>query len=129
MNSISAISLLQADDVEQLNTLIIEGIRDKKGKNIVQLDLRNLGDAPADFFIICEGDSNTHIRAISDSVYKRVKEGLHTTPSHIEGTFNARWILMDYFNTIVHVFYPETRHFYDLEQLWGDAHITEFSEM
>lgn len=114
---------------EQLNHAIIEGIRDKKGKNIVQLDLRRLDDAPADFFIICEGDSNTHIKAISDSIYKRVKDELNTMPSHTEGTTNARWVLMDYFNTIVHVFYPETRQFYDLEQLWSDARATEFAEI
>lgn len=114
---------------EQLNHAIIEGIRDKKGKNIVQLDLRRLDDAPADFFIICEGDSNTHIKAISDSIYKRVKDELNTIPSHTEGTTNARWVLMDYFNTIVHVFYPETRQFYDLEQLWSDARATEFAEL
>jgi ribosome-associated protein len=114
---------------EQLNELIIEGIRDKKGKNIVRLDLRKLGDAPADFFIICEGDSSTHIKAISDSIYKKVKEALQTMPSHTEGSLNARWVLMDYFNTIVHVFYPETRHFYDLEQLWSDADLTEFADV
>lgn len=114
---------------EELNHAIIEGIRDKKGKNIIQLDLRRLDDAPADFFIICEGDSNTHIKAISDSIYKKVKEELHTMPSHTEGSSNARWVLMDYFNTIVHVFYPETREFYDLEQLWSDAKATEFAEV
>lgn len=115
--------------IEQLNHFIVEGIRDKKGKNIVQLDLRRLGDAPADFFIICEGDSSTHIKAISDSIYKKVKEALLTMPSHTEGTLNARWVLMDYFNTIVHVFYPETREFYDIERLWGDAEMTEFADV
>jgi len=131
LNSTTAIRQHPSRDLytEQLNELIIEGIRDKKGKNIVQLDLRNLGDAPADFFIICEGDSSTHIKAISDSIYKKVKEALHAMPSHTEGSLNARWVLMDYFNTIVHVFYPETRHFYDLEQLWGDAEITEFASV
>lgn len=114
---------------EKLNHLIIEGIRDKKGKNILQLDLRRLEDAPADFFIICEGDSNTHIKAISDSIYKKVKDELQTSPSHIEGSSNARWVLMDYFNTVVHVFYPETREFYDIEQLWSDAQTTEFAEI
>ena len=114
---------------EELNHAIIEGIRDKKGKNIIQLDLRRLDDAPADFFIICEGDSNTHIKAISDSIYKKVKEELHTMPSHTEGSSNARWVLMDYFNTVAHVFYPETRQFYDLEQLWSDAKATEFAEV
>jgi ribosome-associated protein len=113
----------------QLNNLIVEGIRDKKGKNIVQLDLRKLGDAPADFFIICEGDSNTHVKAITDSIFKKVKEELYTAPSHTEGSGNSKWILMDYFNTVVHVFHPETRHFYELEQLWSDADVTEFGEI
>ncbi len=114
---------------EKLNHMIVEGIRDKKGKNILQLDLRKLGDAPADFFIICEGDSNTHVKAISDSVYKKVKDEMQTMPTHTEGSSNARWILMDYFNTVVHVFYPETRQFYELENLWSDADVTEFGEI
>jgi ribosome-associated protein len=115
--------------IENLNHLIVEGIRDKKGKNIIQLDLRKLGDAPADFFIICEGDSNTHIKAISDSIYKRVKDELEASPSHTEGSTGATWVLMDYFNTVVHVFHPETRQFYELENLWSDADITEFGEV
>ncbi len=116
-------------DSEKLNHLIVEGIRDKKGKNIIQLDLRKLGDAPADFFIICEGDSNTHVKAISDNIYKKVKEEMYTMPSHMEGSTNAKWILMDYFNTVVHVFYPETRQFYEIENLWSDAEATEFAEV
>ena len=116
-------------DSEKLNHLIVEGIRDKKGKNIIQLDLRKLGDAPADYFIICEGDSNTHVKAISDSIYKKVKEEMHTMPSHTEGSTTAKWILMDYFNTVVHVFYPETRQFYEIENLWSDAEATEFAEV
>jgi ribosome-associated protein len=113
---------------EQLNHIIVEGIRDKKGKNIVQLDLRKLGDAPADFFIICEGDSNTHIKAITDSIHKKVKEELQTHPTHVEGSGN-KWILMDYFDVVVHVFYPETRQFYEIENLWSDAEVTEFAEI
>ncbi len=97
--------------LEQLNHAIVEGIRDKKGKKIVQLDLRKLGDAPADFFIICEGDSNTHVKAITDSIHKKVKEELETAPSHTEGSSNSKWILMDYFNTVVHVFHPEHETF------------------
>ena len=115
--------------LEQLNHAIVEGIRDKKGKKIVQLDLRKLGDAPADFFIICEGDSNTHVKAITDSIHKKVKEELETAPSHTEGSSNSKWILMDYFNTVVHVFHPETRDFYELEHLWSDAKVTEFGEV
>lgn len=115
--------------LEILNHTIIEGIRDKKGKKIIQLDMRNIGEAPADFFIICEGDSNTHIKAITDSIYKKVKDDLSATPTHTEGSGNSRWILMDYFNTVVHVFYPETREFYELEHLWSDAEVTEFGEV
>lgn len=114
---------------EQINQIIIEGIRDKKGKHIVQLDLRKLGDAPADFFIICEGDSNVHVKAISDSVYKKVKEEAFSMPAHVEGSQSAKWVLMDYFNTIVHVFHPETREFYDIENLWSDAKMTEFADV
>lgn len=115
--------------LENLNHAIVEGIRDKKGKNIIQLDLRKLGDAPADFFIICEGDSNTHVKAISDSVFKKVKDEVQTAPFHTEGSNDAKWVLMDYFNTVVHVFYPETRHFYELENLWSDADVTEYGDI
>lgn len=114
--------------LEQLNHAIVEGIRDKKGKKIVQLDLRKL-DGPADFFIICEGDSNTHVKAITDSIHRKVKEELETAPSHTEGSSNSKWVLMDYFNTVVHVFHPETRDFYELEHLWSDAKVTEFGEV
>jgi ribosome-associated protein len=116
-------------DTETLNQWIIEGIRDRKGKNIVMLDLRHLDDAPTDFFVICEGDSNVHVKSIADGVYSRVKEELFSTPVHTEGSMNARWVLMDYFNTVVHVFYPETRMFYELENLWSDAKVTEFADI
>jgi ribosome-associated protein len=122
-------TLKRQDSPANLAQWIIEGIRDKKGKHIVQLDMRKLDDAPADFFIICEGDSNVHVKAISDGVYGRVKEELGLMPAHTEGSMNARWILMDYFNVVVHVFYPETREFYDLEQLWSDAVTTEYADL
>ena len=117
------------NDVETLNNRIIEGIREKKGKNIVQLDLRHLEDAPAEFFIICEGDSNVHVKSISDSVYNNVRDEIQTRPDHVEGSSGARWVLMDYFNTVVHVFHPETREFYELEQLWSDAKVTEYADL
>ena len=84
---------------------------------------------PADFFVICEGDSNVHVKSISDGVHKRVKEETGANPVHMEGSMNARWVLMDYFSTVVHVFYPETRLFYELEQLWSDAKVTEFADI
>ena len=115
--------------IEELNNLIIDSIQDIKGKNIVKLDLRKLGDSPTDFFIICEGDSNTQVKAISDNVYKRLKQELGQPPLHVEGTQNARWICMDFFYTIVHVFYREARAFYQLEDLWSDAKLTEYGNL
>lgn len=114
---------------EELNDLIIDSIQDIKGKNIVKLDLRYLEEAPTDFFIICEGESNTQVKAISDNIHRRVKKNGETTPSHIEGEKSALWVCIDYFSTVVHVFYRDTRAFYELEDLWGDAKFTEYSSM
>lgn len=114
---------------EGLNELIIDSIQDIKANNIVKLDLRQLEEAPADFFIICEGNSNTQVKAISDNVYKRVKQEGQVLPSHVEGTSNALWVCLDYFTTVVHIFYHETRSFYDLEDLWSDAKFTEYESL
>ncbi|MDC1283892.1 ribosome silencing factor [Saprospiraceae bacterium] len=116
-------------DTEELNPLIIDAIQDIKGKNIVSLDLRNLDEAPADFFIICEGDSTTQVSALAGNVIKRVKDELGVIPGNREGMINAKWVLVDYFNTVVHIFYPETRQFYDLEDLWNDAEIIEYTNL
>lgn len=114
---------------EALNALIIDSIQDIKGHNVVMLDLRHLTDAPTDFFIICTGDSNTQVKAIADNIYLRVKKEGYSLPSHFEGQENALWILLDYFTTVVHVFYKETREFYQLEDLWGDAIFTEYDNL
>ncbi len=115
--------------IEELNDLIIDSIQDIKGKQIVKLDLRELEEAPADFFIICEGDSNTQVKAISDNVHRRLKQEANVFPSHVEGEKNALWICLDYFNTVVHIFYKETRGFYELEALWSDAKFTEYDTL
>jgi ribosome-associated protein len=112
-----------------MNELIVDSIQDIKGKNVVKLDLRKLDEAPTDFFIICEGDSNTQVKAISDNVYKRVKEEAGQNPSHSEGKQNAQWICLDYFTTVVHIFYKDTRRFYELEELWSDAKFTEYENL
>lgn len=114
---------------QTLNDLIIDAIQDIKGKNIVKLDLRALDDAPADYFIICEGDSSTQVKAISENVGKKVKEKLGVQPAHTEGMDGSKWVLVDYFDTVVHVFYPETRSFYEIEELWGDAGITYYDNL
>lgn len=114
---------------EELNELIIDSIQDIKGKNITKLDLRKLEDAPTDFFIICEGDSTTQVKAISENIYKRLREEAGIKPSHIEGQRSAHWILLDYFTVVVHIFYPETRQFYELEEMWSDATFTEYQNL
>jgi len=119
----------KVQDENMIVDAIIDAIQDVKGKNIVKLDLRHIEDSPTNFFIICEGDSTTQIRAITDSISRKVRENLGVNPSRREGVDGAKWILVDYFNTVVHVFYPETREFYELEELWGDAKVTQYENI
>lgn len=114
---------------EEFNDLIVDAIQDVKGKEIVKLDLRGLAERPADFFIICSGESSTQIQAIAGSVYKRLKDDIGLLPGHYEGRQSVHWVLVDYFETVVHVFYPETREFYDIEELWNDADITRYEDI
>jgi len=114
---------------DELNDLIIDCITDIKGKRIVKLDLRSLADASTDYFIICEGDSSTQIRSIAENIHLRVKDEAGIRPSNLEGLHNARWVCLDYFSTVVHIFHRETRDFYGLEELWNDAKITEYENL
>ncbi len=113
----------------KLTELIVDSIQDIKGKNILRLDMRDLDDSPSDFFIICEGDSTTQVSAISQNIVKRLKEEEGLKPSHVEGKQSATWVLVDYFDVIVHVFYPEARRFYEIEDLWSDAKQTEYQNI
>jgi|TARA_B110000285_G_C14876935_1_gene491943 ribosome-associated protein len=110
---------------DDLISVIIKGIDDVKGENIQLLDLRDIENTVCDYFIICSGNSNTQVNAISGSVQKLVSKELKDKPWHIEGQGNSEWILMDYVNVAVHVFQKHIRDFYDIESLWGDAKITE----
>lgn len=121
-------ALISIED-QNLADIIIDAIRDIKGKKITKLDLTDIDDAPSDCFIICEGDSNTQVKALADNIYKKVSEETGLRPNHVEGTGNARWVLVDYFSTIVHIFHPETRAFYELEDLWSDAKITYYENL
>tara|TARA_B110000046_G_C13018097_1_gene409768 strand:- start:693 stop:1061 length:369 start_codon:yes stop_codon:yes gene_type:complete len=112
---------------DDLITVIIKGIDDVKGENIQLLDLRGIENTVCDYFIICSGNSNTQVNAISGSVQKVVSKELKDKPWHIEGQGNSEWVLMDYVNVVVHVFQKHVRDFYDIESLWGDAKITEIN--
>ncbi|MDP5106270.1 ribosome silencing factor [uncultured Polaribacter sp.] len=113
--------------IDDLISVIIKGIDDVKGENILLLDLREIENTVCDYFIICSGNSNTQVNAISGSVQKVVSKTLKDKPWHIEGQTNSEWILMDYVNVVVHVFQKHVRDFYDIESLWGDAKITEIN--
>jgi ribosome-associated protein len=102
---------------------IIEGIRDKKGKNIVSLDISNIKNSICNYFIICHGTSRTHVEAIADSIEHEVRKALKEKPWHREGHENAEWILLDYVDVVAHVFQEKTRDFYQLENLWADAEL------
>lgn len=112
------------NNTDQLTTLIVKGIEDVKGVDIQILDLREIENTVCDYFIICNGTSNTHVDSIINSVNKTVSKDLHEKPWHVEGTGNSEWVLMDYSNVVVHVFQKHAREFYDLEGLWGDAKTT-----
>jgi ribosome-associated protein len=103
---------------------IIKGIEEVKGNDIDILDLREIDTAVCDYFIICNGSSNTQVNAIVNSIQKIVSKELKDKPWHVEGTDNGEWVLMDYVNIVVHVFQKQIREFYNIEGLWGDAKIT-----
>jgi ribosome-associated protein len=109
---------------DQLISCILSGIEDVKGKQINILDLRAIENTVCDYFIICEGTSNTQVNAIVNSIQKKVSKELKDHPWHIEGVDNAEWVLMDYVNVVVHVFQKHIRDYYDIEGLWGDAKTT-----
>ncbi len=107
-----------------LLTNIIKGIEEVKGNDIEILDLREIDTAVCDYFVICNGSSNTQVNAIVNSVQKVVYKEIKDKPWHVEGTDNAEWVLMDYVSIVVHVFQKEIREYYNIEGLWGDAKIT-----
>jgi ribosome-associated protein len=100
---------------------IIRAIQDKKGENIVSLDLRKIPEASADFFIVCQASSSPQIKAICDFIEDQVKQDCDESPYKHEGRQAAQWVLIDYVNIVVHVMHPETRKFYKLEEMWSDA--------
>ncbi|MFT4970393.1 MAG: ribosome-associated protein [Chitinophagales bacterium] len=105
----------------ELKKVVIQAILAKKGLEVIELDLTNLNDAVADYFIVCHGTNSTQVAAIADSVYKEVKDELALFPKGLEGKAIAEWIILDYFDVVVHVFFNETREYYQLEELWSDA--------
>ena len=107
---------------------IINAIQEKKGENIISLDLRKVNEAVADFFIICEAGSQPQVRAISEHIEQEMKKKCDEYPYRHEGMKNLQWVLIDYVNVVVHVMLTETRKFYKLEDMWSDAVTDEHDE-
>ena len=110
---------------DELAEIIIQAIIEKKGEEVVKLNLQEVEGAVTDYFIICQANSPTQVIAIKDSIEEYVRKNLGEKPWHIEGTNNAEWVLLDYVNVVAHIFLPEKREFYNLEGLWADAEILE----
>jgi len=113
-------------DAKQTARLAVEALQEKKGLDIALLDLTHIGNSVADYFIICTGNSDTQLGALTDSVEKELKEKIQQTPWRKEGTQQNQWVILDYIDVVVHIFMKSTRQFYDLENLWGDAKVTRF---
>ena len=112
---------------ETLSGVIVKGMQEKKASDIVVMDLRKIKNAVADFFVICSGNSDKQLDAISDSIDAEVFKKFQENPWHTEGKNNKGWMLLDYINVVAHVFRKDRREFYALERLWGDADITEIN--
>ncbi len=107
---------------------IIAAIQEKKGENIISLNLKKINEAVADFFIVCEASNQPQIRAIADNVEQKVKDLCDEHPYHHEGYKNLHWVLIDYVNVVVHIMLPENRKFYKLEEMWSDAASEEHND-
>lgn len=108
---------------EILFDVIIEAIKNKKGKEIVSINLKKIQNSVCEYFIICSGDSTTQVRAIVEEIRQKTKEIAGNPPDHIEGLKNSHWVLIDFINIVVHVFIPGQRTFYQLEELWADGEL------
>ncbi|MBP1645686.1 MAG: ybeB [Bacteroidetes bacterium] len=104
-----------------LTEIAIKGIQDKKGKDITIISLKEIEGSLFDYYIVCTGNSPSHIDSITDAIEQEIKQSVGLSPKRIEGLQNCQWVLLDYFDVIIHVMLEETRDFYKIEQMWKDA--------
>jgi ribosome-associated protein len=109
-----------------ISELAIHGIQEKKGNDIVRLDLRNLNSSVTDYFVICHADSTTQVKAIANSIEDEIFKACQQDPWRKEGLEYGEWILLDYVNVVIHVFRTDKREYYGVEELWGDAEIKNY---
>jgi len=113
---------------DKLSELVVKGMQEKKAINIRVLDLRNVKNSVADFFVVCSGSSDTHMAGIAESVEDVVYKIIEQKPWHKEGRNNKSWVLLDYVDVVTHIFSNDSRIFYGIEDLWADAEVTEVEE-
>lgn len=107
-----------------LADIVVHGMQERKALEIVKLNLQHIPNTITDYFVICHGNSRAQVEAIAESVQMEVKKSTGLNPWHKEGFENAEWILLDYFDVVVHIFQGESRSYYKLEKLWADAEFT-----
>ena len=117
------------NETQELVQKIVEGIQEKKGYKIVVADLTRIGDTICKYFVICQGNSTSHVSAITDSIREYVKENTGIKPIGADGLANAEWVAMDYADVMVHIFLPDVREHYNLEHLWADAKLTMIPDL
>jgi len=115
-----------AQESTSISELAIRGIQEKKGNDIVRLDLRNIHSSVADYFVVCHAASPTQVKAIAQGVEEEIYKALKLDPWRKEGMQNADWIILDYIDVVVHIFRTDKREFYGIEDLWGDAEMQSF---
>lgn len=125
LNSRKKSSLTRLTRNSKIFKSIIHAIQEKKGEDIISLDLRKIPEAVADFFIICQANNNNQLKAIADNIEEQVWKQCLEKPYKHEGRQAEQWILIDFVNIVVHIMLPEPRKFYQLEELWSDAAVTE----
>jgi ribosome-associated protein len=118
-----------ATDTEVLVETVVFGLQEKKGTNIAILDMRELENSVCQFFVICEGESNTHVSAVAGAAEEMVLKMLQERPYHVEGERSAQWIIIDFVDVVVHVFQKANRAFYNIEGLWADAKQTDIENL
>lgn len=118
----------QVSDKKLLDT-IIEGIQNRKGQKIVKIDLKKIAEAPVEYMVIAEGNSNTQVSAIANEIDDFVRTQTHVHPLSVVGMENAEWVAMDYGSVFVHIMQREPRAYYDIEHLWEDGKITEIPDL
>ena len=113
---------------DTLSSLAVKGMQENKGLEVTLVNLKGISNSVSDYFVVCSGNSDTHVSSLADSVEEEIKKATGDFPNSREGKNNGQWVLLDYVDVVVHVFQKSAREFYSLEKLWGDAKITKFGD-